>query len=225
MAIEWLIEYAWEWFAFFTHCFYFVISTWAFKCALIGGCCLAIATPVLYYYRKLWFPTFLELKKKAVKYLVYTKHPLGPLFYIFSTVTGYYITYTQMMDIYLPSPYVGDYHKQLSFVLVLIAWGTFACAYFSDPGRITPKTAPLLCKIHPYDGILYKHENKCTTCDIIRPARSKHCSLCDICVPYFDHHCVWINTCVAQNNFLQFLAFSFYHAFILCYASVILFLI
>ena len=63
-------------------------------------------------------------------------------------------------------------------------------ASFSDPGylpKYSNKGGPPGLKI-------------CTTCEIIKPLRSKHCKVCDQCVSMFDHHCPFINNCVGAKN-------------------------
>jgi hypothetical protein len=58
---------------------------------------------------------------------------------------------------------------------------------------------------YPYDHILYRPAQSCRTCNISKPARSKHCSLCNTCIAKLDHHCPWVNNCLGQGNYRWFL--------------------
>jgi hypothetical protein len=58
---------------------------------------------------------------------------------------------------------------------------------------------------YPYDHILYRPVQSCRTCNISKPARSKHCSLCNTCISKLDHHCPWVNNCLGQGNYRWFL--------------------
>lgn len=69
--------------------------------------------------------------------------------------------------------------------------------------------------------MLYLKDNRCKTCDIVKPARSKHCKICDVCVSRFDHHCVWIKQCVGQKNYKYFIKFILTHAILCDYGAYI----
>jgi palmitoyltransferase len=70
----------------------------------------------------------------------------------------------------------------------------------TDPGFITPLTHPQHMSLYPYDHINYHPSISCSTCNLPKPARSKHCSLCNRCVARSDHHCIFINGCVGYGN-------------------------
>jgi palmitoyltransferase len=77
----------------------------------------------------------------------------------------------------------------------------------TSPGEITPANLPTELTRYPYDQVLY-HSSPvpiCSTCNMIKPARSKHCSLCKMCVARADHHCIFINACVGAGNQAYFL--------------------
>lgn len=47
---------------------------------------------------------------------------------------------------------------------------------FTSQGVISKRNYKDACQAYDYDGQWYKSETKCRTCDVVKPARSKHCS-------------------------------------------------
>ena len=102
---------------------------------------------------------------------------------------------------------------------------SYYTACFTDPGRLSKKMPQSdlkrAVKRYPYDQILFDKEGWCDTCDVPKPARSKHCTLCNVCVQKFDHHCVWLNNCVGLYTYKYFLLFLFLHTCICIYGLVV----
>ncbi|XP_073504447.1 palmitoyltransferase ZDHHC4 isoform X2 [Phyllobates terribilis] len=77
----------------------------------------------------------------------------------------------------------------------------------SDPGRVTKQNEAFYIRVYEYDEIMFHHSNKCPTCQLMKPARSKHCGVCGSCIQRFDHHCVWVNNCIGALNIRHFLLY------------------
>ncbi|PWA16153.1 hypothetical protein CCH79_00019440 [Gambusia affinis] len=93
------------------------------------------------------------------------------------------------------------------YVLLAIKTFFFCLCIKTDPGTVTKKKASSLIPIYPYDRRLFHPGVSCETCQLIKPARSKHCRVCNRCVHRFDHHCVWVNNCVGARNTRYFLLY------------------
>mmetsp|Transcript_68615 Transcript_68615/g.193579 ORF Transcript_68615/g.193579 Transcript_68615/m.193579 type:complete len:383 (-) Transcript_68615:103-1251(-) len=150
----------------------------------------------------------------AWNYVCYTSNPLVQIFYILVVVGGF-LTFVGYGYPHLPNRMAGAYHKYTGlcvFGTCLLVWWR-ACA--TDPGSINHHNVDELCQVYEWDNLIFVNQ-QCKTCDIAKPARSKHCSLCNTCVARFDHHCIWLNNCVGVGNHKWFLAFLFWHL-VLCF--------
>jgi hypothetical protein len=137
---------------------------------------------------------------RAGHYLLHQPHPLVLIFYLVLVTAG--------IGLFLRSGfYQLTVRAQLLAALTIpLPYVSLYLAATSNPGKITEKNVASALRMYPYDNVLFSPRT-CRTCNLQKPARSKHCSLCKACVARHDHHCVWINNCVGLGNIRYFLFF------------------
>lgn len=101
--------------------------------------------------------------------------------------------------------------SSLSLCVPYILLALKSCLFYlccsRDPGTLTKSNLSAHLKIYQYDEKLFQQGIKCSTCQLIKPARSKHCRVCNRCVQRFDHHCVWVNNCIGAQNTRYFMLY------------------
>lgn len=157
------------------------------------------------------------------KYVVYERNPILQVVYLI-IINSLYIGWLVYGQHLLPTILVDYYHAYLATIGMIICHVSFYFACTTNPGVINNENVECFMH-HPYDNIMFTQGNICKTCQVKRPARSKHCSLCGVCVSKFDHHCVWINQCVGENNYHYFLVFLLVHIIFLFWAGTMIFLV
>ncbi|XP_071796555.1 palmitoyltransferase ZDHHC4-like [Asterias amurensis] len=100
-------------------------------------------------------------------------------------------------------------HVISPFIGIVMNGLIFSTCCWSDPGVIDRKNYEECSNVFPYDGVMYQEGVRCSTCEFVKPARSKHCAYCNHCVYRFDHHCSWINNCIGGRNVRYFLLLLF----------------
>ena len=121
----------------------------------------------------------------------------------------------------LPTILVSYTPTYLGIIGIIICHITFYLATTEGPGIINQHNISCFMH-HPYDNLMFVENNICKTCNIKKPARSKHCNLCGFCVPSFDHHCVWLNQCVGELNYKYFLLFLIVHVIFFSYGAYVI---
>ncbi|KAL6777532.1 hypothetical protein ACKKBF_B21850 [Auxenochlorella protothecoides x Auxenochlorella symbiontica] len=106
----------------------------------------------------------------------------------------------------LPLPTVPAWHIWSGTLTMMPSLVFFVLASWTDPGVVTPENVEQYNRQYRLDGVLYQPRT-CATCNIPKPARSKHCRVCNRCIGRMDHHCIWLNTCIGTRNLRWFLAF------------------
>ncbi|KNG76264.1 hypothetical protein PFMG_02337 [Plasmodium falciparum IGH-CR14] len=89
-----------------------------------------------------------------------------------------------ILDQYYRIPYIRFF---CIFLFIFGITSFFLCS-LSDPDKHL--------EYYSYDEIIFYTNTKCKTCNIIKPARSKHCSYCSSCISRYDHHCFLLNNCI-----------------------------
>jgi palmitoyltransferase len=159
--------------------------------------------------------------RDSYDYIVHERNPLLQLLYLF-ILNGAYISWLLYGQKHLSTMYlVSDIHAYIAFIFIMLCHFSFYLACKTSPGVISNESLNKF-NYQPYDDILFEKNNICKSCNIEKPARSKHCSLCNHCVPLFDHHCVWLNQCVGELNYKYFLLFLLTHVVFFAYASYVL---
>ncbi|XP_007940931.1 palmitoyltransferase ZDHHC4 [Orycteropus afer afer] len=93
----------------------------------------------------------------------------------------------------------------LPAVLLLVNLFFFALSCVTNPGTITKAHELSFLRVYEFDEVMFPKGARCPTCDLRKPARSKHCRVCNRCVHRFDHHCIWVNNCIGAWNARYFL--------------------
>ncbi|CAL9182610.1 probable protein S-acyltransferase 17 isoform X2 [Musa acuminata AAA Group] len=150
-------------------------------------------------------------------------NPILQIFYLVILGVTYFIIGKSSFR-YIPGFYVSEFHWYTGMLAVGVGVLLFLLTSFSDPGTVTTENVSKYVSAYPYDDIIYM-EKECSTCKILKPARSKHCGICNRCVARFDHHCGWMNNCIGEKNTRYFMAFLLWHFLICLYGALVLGLI
>jgi len=168
--------------------------------------------------RRLCGPRCQSVMLKVERRCCWRPNPLLQLFYIALMGGGFVIYYQKSLPL-VPNPRLALFHRYNGFFVMAGGLLVFVLASFCDPGGITAANLHRFSRV-PFDNVLYEPKF-CKTCQLPRPARSKHCVICNKCVARFDHHCPWLNSCVGERNYRWFLLFLIYHSTLCFYATYI----
>lgn len=147
-------------------------------------------------------------------YLMNDKHPVVMIFFL-GLVTA-------STALFLPTvwPLIPTHHKLLVPLIVPTPYlFTYLCARKNNQTMINESNHAAQMRNYPYDRILFFPGQCCSTCQFLKPPRSKHCSICKSCVSRMDHHCVWVNNCIGRGNHKWFLALLLFTAVLIAYGA------
>ncbi|KAM3915875.1 palmitoyltransferase ZDHHC4 [Leptodactylus fuscus] len=137
----------------------------------------------------------------------------------FHTRSGAFVILHLVLDVLVFTEYTWEVlgyslELEVNWILVFLPYFliTVNLYYFykcctTDPGRVTEQNEERCIQTYAYDEVMFHSNNTCPTCDLVKPARSKHCGVCGSCIQRFDHHCVWVNNCIGALNIRYFLLY------------------
>ncbi|TVY56328.1 Palmitoyltransferase SWF1 [Lachnellula cervina] len=140
------------------------------------------------------------------------------------TVMIFFLLLLAVSEVLIIPPIWSLLTLQRKFTSVTLLSLPYLFLYLSangDPGYITPEDHSRQMTLYPYDFTIFYPGQKCKTCKLLKPARSKHCSICKHCISKMDHHCIFINNCVGHGNQHWFLLLLLTTAIIITYAAYV----
>jgi len=184
---------------------------------------MLLASPIYHNQNKIFLWYYKNIFQKVFKNQAY-KHIITwivPFFYCLLILSFGFIYYlklatTQNNKLSLINLTSFENYFFIPFLIISNVSLVFMC-YKKSFKNISNKAN--FTKVNKYDNILYHPSTFCQTCQLVKPARSKHCSLCQKCIPDLDHHCIWINGCVSQSNIMLFDCLLLNNLFSLFYVS------
>ncbi|XP_006859829.1 PREDICTED: probable palmitoyltransferase ZDHHC4 [Chrysochloris asiatica] len=149
------------------------------------------------------------LQRPVQRLLHYLFHSRNPTFIVLHLVLQglVYTEFTWEIFGYCRELDFSVSYLLLPYLLLFVNLLFFALSCGSNPGTITKANELLLLQVYKFDEVMFPKNVRCPTCDLRKPARSKHCRVCNRCVHRFDHHCVWVNNCIGAWNTRYFLIY------------------
>ncbi|EDO30109.1 predicted protein, partial [Nematostella vectensis] len=166
-------------------------------------------------------PTFITRgTSRIVDFVFYTRNHFLQAFYLFLVIGGSLVYSLHIL------PYFDKMNSfaYSTYCLIIINISFFVICCYAEPGVVTPSNMAASIQRYKYDGYYYIRK-ECPTCELDKPARSKHCSLCKACINRFDHHCSWVNNCIGANNYGFFIGFIFTAAALCIYVTFLVMIV
>ncbi|KAJ5090013.1 hypothetical protein N7532_008697 [Penicillium argentinense] len=195
--------------------------------ALFGRLPAFRKTPIALLHRAVWiyFPNgvaYLDSRllggrlvrtwNRSGSYILHENHPLVLIFFVGLLAIGEWV--------FLPVawPRMSSVHHPWVPPVVIIPYILlYKCVMTNS--HVTPENHNEEMKRYPFDQVLFHPGYRCSTCNLIKPARSKHCKFCRTCVSRQDHHCVWLMNCVGANNYMYFMSLLLSLSVLLAYGT------
>lgn len=159
------------------------------------------------------------LDQKCNGHLLYYINWTVPAFYLAVVTLCFQQFFVKTYPILVSISVISLGTKVYIYVSIALVYVSTLLAMFTNPGEPNFKTASLFQN----NQLIFFNNRVCHSCNIVKPARSKHCSICDRCYVLFDHHCVWINNCVGLYNYKWFLMYLFTNINFLVYGGYLCF--
>ncbi|KAE8151208.1 hypothetical protein BDV25DRAFT_128977 [Aspergillus avenaceus] len=149
---------------------------------------------------------------RSGNYILHENHPLVFIFFATLLIAG--------QCIFIPSAWsrISTTHQLCVPIAATLPY-IFLYASIATKSYITSENHSEELDRYPYDRVIYHPGRYCRSCQLLKPARSKHCSFCKACVSCHDHHCVWLMNCVGLHNYRYFLALILSLSVMLIYGS------
>lgn len=179
---------------------YYILQIITVLTSLIILSCL-FYTPIIRYFNNYY--SFNNNRKKYFNINIFQSIYLGlillvTILFINTTIYANIINSTSYLYKYCNLFLIYTFFPFLSYILYISS--------SSNPIYINESNVNSICLKYPLDNVLYTYKI-CSTCNLIKPARSKHCSICNHCIDVCDHHCIWLNNCIGYGNHKYFLIF------------------
>ncbi len=148
-------------------------------------------------------------------FAMYGRHPTVLIFFV--------VLLAGSQVLFLPGawPRLAAVHRACGPVAAALPYVFLWLSARADPGVVTAATHARWMEHYPYDFALFRPGQRCRTCGLLKPARSKHCGVCGRCVHRMDHHCVFINNCVGYGNQHWFLLLLLSTAVLTAYGAAV----
>ncbi|MCJ1387640.1 palmitoyltransferase swf1 [Xylographa bjoerkii] len=157
--------------------------------------------------------------KKSGHYLMNENHPLVLIFYMAVVIIA------EILFVPAAWPRLSSSHRLAAVVTIAIPFITTFKSVSSTSSVITKDNLHSQLRHYPYDHVLFHPGKMCRTCQMVKPARSKHCRICKVCVAKQDHHCIWVMNCLGRGNYVYFIGMILSLAVLLSYGAYLCYLL
>ena len=122
-------------------------------------------------------------------------------------------------------PRLSSSHRLAAIIVIAVPFITTFQSVSSTSSVITQDNLNSQLRHYPYDHVLFHPGKMCRTCQMVKPARSKHCRICKVCVAKQDHHCIWVMNCLGRGNYVYFISMILSLAILLSYGTYLCYLL